>query len=789
MQPTNVPAAGLCVLLVVCLCAGLAATAAAQQQPQRAFLDQYCVTCHNQRLRTAELELDSLNLTQIASHAETWEKVVRKLRTGMMPPSGARRPDGATRNTFAAWLETQLDRTAAANPNPGRPALHRLNRTEYQNAIRDLLALEVDAASLLPPDDSTHGFDNVAASLGVSPALLEGYLSAAVKVSRLAVGSPSIEPTQDVYRAPAGLSQNVHVEGLPFGTRGGMVVRHHFPLDGEYSIRVRLMLAPAQTRMGASLGGEQIEVVVDGERVRLFDVDRQDDLAGVDVRIPVRAGTHTIGAAFLARNIKSDDSIRPYLKTTLDPTICIQAGWTCLPHIGTITVTGPLAATGPGDTPSRRKVFVCRPARLSEEAACAKEIIATLARQAYRRPVTDEDLESLMEFYQAGRRTGKFEDGIETALERILASPEFVFRVGPEPANVRAGQAYRISDVELASRLSFFLWSTIPDGELLTLARQNKLRDPAVLEKQVRRMLADGRSGQFVTNFAGQWLYLRNLDNVTPSTEIFPDFDENLRAGFRRETELLFESIIREDRNVVDLLNADYTFVNERVARHYGIPNVYGSHFRRVALGQGLDARRGLLGHGSILTVTSYPNRTSPVSRGKWILENILGSPPPEPPPVVPEFKEQTREDVERGNARSVRARLEEHRTNPTCAGCHKIMDPIGFSLEYFDAVGKWRTRDEAGTAIDAGGELVDGTKVDSPASLRQALLHYSSQFVATMTEKLMVYALGRGVEYYDMPVVRSITREAAASDYRFSSIIMGIVKSAPFQMKIKERS
>jgi hypothetical protein len=781
----------LCVLVSLCLCVFTPLNAAAAQQSQRAFLDQYCVTCHNQRLKTGDLVLESLDLSRAGADAETWEKVVRKLRTGMMPPSGARHPDTENRNAFASWLETQLDRAATANPNPGRPALHRLNRTEYQNAIRDLLGLEVDAASLLPPDDSTHGFDNVAASLGVSPALLEGYLSAAVKVSRLAVGSPAIAPSQDVYRAPEGRSQNVHVEGLPFGTRGGMVVRHHFPLDGEYSIRVRLMLAPAQTRMGASLGGEQIEVVLDGERVKLFDVDKQEDLAGVEVRIPVRAGTHTVGAAFLERNIKSDDSIRPYLKTTLDPTICIQAGWTCLPHIGTMTLTGPLAATGPGDTASRRKIFVCRPAAAAaaEETTCAKQIITSVARRAYRRSVTEEDLESLLVFYNAGRRSGSFEDGIETALERILASPEFVFRVGPEPANVRPGQAYRISDVELASRLSFFLWSTIPDDELLTLARQNKLKDAAVLEKQVRRMLADPRSAQFVTNFAGQWLYLRNLDSVTPSTEIFPDFDDNLRAGFRRETEMLFESIIREDRNVVDLLTADYTFVNERLARHYGIPNVYGSHFRRVPLGPSLDARRGLLGQGSILTVTSYPNRTSPVSRGKWILENMLGSPPPEPPPVVPEFKEQTREDIERGTAQSVRARLEAHRTSPACAGCHKIMDPIGFSLEYFDAIGRWRVRDEADVAIDAGGELVDGTKVDSPASLRQSLLRYSDQFVGAMTEKLMVYALGRGVEYYDMPVVRSVTREAARNSYQFSSIIMGIVKSAPFQMKVKERS
>jgi len=754
---------------------------------QQAFVNQYCVTCHNQKLKTGDLTLDSLDLARVGEKAAIWEKVVRKLRVGMMPPSGAQRPDSAAANSFASWLETELDRFAAANPNPGRPSLHRLNRTEYQNAIRDLLSIEVDAASLLPPDDSTHGFDNVAASLGVSPALLEGYLSAAVKISRLAVGSPAIAPSQIVYRVPEGLTQTGHIEGLPFGTRGGLLVRHHFPLDGEYSIRVRMLIAPAQTRVGASFGGEQVEVILDGERVGLFNVDGSDDLKGTDVRVPVRAGPHSVGAAFLGRSVKSDDSIQPYLKSTLDPTICIQAGWTCMPHIGTVTVTGPVVATGPGETASRQKVFVCRPSRAAEETPCAKEIITSLARRAFRRASTDEDLEVLMDFYQRGRRAGSFDDGIQSALERILASPEFVFRIGPDPANVRPGRPYRISDLELASRLSFFLWSTIPDSALLDLARQGKLKDPAVLEKQVSRMLADSRSGQFVTNFAGQWLYLRNLDSTSPSTEVFPDFDENLRAGFRRETELLFESVIREDRNVVDLLRADYTFVNERLARHYGIPNVYGSHFRRVTLGRELDARKGLLGHGSVLTVTSYPNRTSPVVRGKWILENLLGSPPPEPPPVVPELKEETRADLSRGKAQSVRARLEEHRTAPACAGCHKIMDPIGFSLEYFDGIGRYRTRDEAGAPIDASGELVDGTKVDSPASLRQALLRYSDQFVRTMTEKLMIYAVGRGLEHYDMPVVRGIVRKSSQENYRFSSIVLGIVNSAPFQMRVKD--
>jgi cytochrome c551/c552 len=762
---------------------------AAQQPSPRAFLNQYCVGCHNDKVKTGGLSLESMNVARIGPDAETWEKVIRKLRVGMMPPAGARKPDVAVRDSFTASLETELDRFAAANPNPGREGMHRLNRVEYQNAIRELLALEVDAASLLPPDDSTHGFDNVAASLGVSAALLESYISAAVKVSRLAVGSSEIRPAQNVYRAPEGLSQNIHTEGLPFGTRGGFVVDHHFPLDGEYSILAKLLLAPAMTRMGSALGGERLKVFLDGQELQAFDIDKENDLTGMEIRLAVRAGPHSIGAAFVSRNIKSDDAIQPFLKTTLDPTICIQAGWTCLPHVGTITVTGPIISAGPGDTPSRRKIFACRPSTATEESACARQIVSTLARRAFRRAATEEDLETLMDFYDSGRKTGGFEDGIGSALERILASPEFVFRIAPEPANVRAGQSYRISDGELATRLSFFLWSSIPDDELLNLARQNKLRDPVTLEKQVRRMLADPRSQQLVKNFAGQWLYLRNLDSITPSSETFPDFDNNLREAFRRETELLFDSVIRDDRNIVDLLTADYTFLNERLARHYGIPNIYGGHFRRVTLEPPFDARKGLLGHGSILTVTSYPNRTSPVSRGKWILENLLGSPPPAPPPVVPEFKEQSRVEVSRGQAESVRARMEEHRANAACASCHRIMDPIGFSLERFDGIGRWRSLDEAGIAIDASGELVDGTRVEGPVSLRQALLRYSDVFVRTMTEKLMIYAVGRGVEYYDMPVIRAITRDAARNNYRFSSIIMGIVKSVPFQMKVKERS
>ena len=753
----------------------------------RALVDQYCVTCHNQKLRTGDLTLDNKDLARVGEHPAEWEKVARKLRVGMMPPAGAPRPDPAVVNAFTTWLESELDRAAEARPNPGRPALHRLNRTEYANAIHDLLALDIDAASLLPPDDSTHGFDNIAASLGVSPVLLEGYLSAASKVSRLAIGSSSTAASQQVYRIPGDRSQTGHIEGLPFGTRGGMLVQHHFPLDGEYSFNVRLMLAPAQTRMGSALGDEKVELLLNGERVSLFNVDEQDDLKGMEVRIPVRAGTHSVGATFLARTFKSDDAIRPFLRSTFDPTICIQAGWSCMPHIGTITVTGPMAAAGPGDTPSRSKIFACRPTAPSQEERCAREILSKLVSRAFRRPATPEDFQVLTDFYKAGHAEGGFESGVQLALQRILSSPEFVFRFSNDPARVKPGESYRISDMELASRLSFFLWSRIPDEELLAVAAQGKLREPAVLEKQVLRMLADPRSEALVTNFAGQWLYLRNLDSSSPVSDVFPDFDDNLRQAFKRETELFFDSIIREDRNVVDLLTADYTFVNERLARHYGIPNIYGSHFRRVTLGEGFDVRKGLLGKGSTLTVTSYPNRTSPVVRGKWILENLLGTPPPEPPPVVPELREESREDVLRGQATSVRQRLEAHRTNPTCAGCHRIMDPIGFSLENFDAVGMWRTRDEAGGPIDSSGELLDGAIVDSPASLRRALLRYSDQFVRTMTEKLLIYGLGRGLEHYDMPVIRSITREAGRNNNRFSSLIKGIVKSGPFQSRMKE--
>jgi hypothetical protein len=751
---------------------------------QRAFLDQYCISCHNQRSKTAGLALDTVDPANVGAHAEIWEKVTRKLQSGLMPPSGARRPDPATNKAFNLWLETELDRAAGIQPNAGRTPLHRLNRNEYVNAVRDLLAVEVEAASLLPPDDSSYGFDNMAGALGFSPVLLERYVAAAAKISRLAIGDPTTAPAQQTYAVRADLTQDRHIEGLPLGTRGGLLVRHSFPVDGEYLIKVRLLHAPAGGLFGINTKGEQLEINVDGERVGLFKVDTEKDR--MEVRMPVRAGWHSVGAAFLERNFVSEDAIA-LQRTTIEPTMCAQPGWTCLPHAGSVTITGPFNATGRGDTASRQRIFVCRPAGIADETPCATEIISTLARRAFRKPINSEHLEVLMSFYKAGREEGDFDQGIEMALRRILASPEFMFRFEPDPAGVAPGNLYRIGDLELASRLSFFLWSSIPDDELLQIAGEGKLQDPAALEQQVRRMLRDSRSQALVRNFAGQWLYLRNLDGMTPGVREFPEFDDNLRRSFRRETELLFENIVRDDRPVLELLTADYTFVNERVARHYGIPNVYGDHFRRVTLGESFDERRGLLGHGSILTVTSYPTRTSPVLRGKWVLENLLGTPPPEPPPNVPDLKENTKENIVQGQAPSVRERLEEHRSNPACASCHNVMDPIGFSLENFDAVGKWRTVDGT-TPIDASGQLIDGTPVNSPSSLRRALLAHSEQFVRTMTERLLTYAAGRGIEYYDMPVVRSIARDASGNDYRFSSLIMGIVKSTPFQMKMKAR-
>lgn len=785
----------------------IAAGAACAQQ---ALLDQYCIGCHNQKLKTGGLELDKLNLQQPGPDAETLEKVVRKIRAGMMPPAGARRPDRATLDAFATSLEDSLDRAAAAHPNPGRTPLHRMNRAEYANAIRDLLAVDVDSSTLLPADDSSNGFDNIADVLGVSPALMERYVSAAAKISRLAVGDKDTAPLDVTYTIKGDLSQNETLDGLPPGTRGGTLLRHNFPLDGEYLIKLSLTKLSFGQVFGEGAEGQELEVTLNGERVKLYQLDpvpmffmraapgpeppppplSQPDEERVkmtpnihlEFRLKVKAGPQTVGVDFLEKSYEANEDLvhRP-MSSMKDVNIGMQYGYDTVPHLARVDITGPYNATGPGDTPSRRHIFVCHPATQSDELPCARKILSNLVRRAFRRAPADSDIETLLSFYQQERNhSGSFDSGIEMALRRILADPEFVFRFEPPPANVPPSGVYRVSDTELASRLSFFLWSSIPDDELLNLAIQNKLHEPAVLERETRRMLADARARALVANFAGQWLYLRELKNASPDPREFPDFDDNLRQAFQKETEMLFESILREDRSALDLLNADYTFVNERLAKAYGIPGVYGPDFRRVHVP--MDARRGLLGQGSMLLVTSNANRTSPVQRGKWVLENLLGSPPPLPPPNVPPLKENTGGGAEL----SVRERMEQHRANPVCAGCHKIMDPIGLSLENFDGVGAWRTVD-SGFKIDATGQLVDGTPIDGPSSLRKALLNRPEAFVGNMTEKLLMYGLGRETKYYDMPVVRAVMHGAAKDNYRFSELVLGIVKSAPFQMKMKE--
>jgi hypothetical protein len=767
---------------------GAPATGMASAARQRAILDEYCVVCHNDRLKTANLSLEQLDLAAAGDHAELWEKVVRKLRAGVMPPPGVKRPALAEYEGLRDWLETEIDRKAATRVNPGAVVLHRLNRTEYANAVRDLLDLEIDVTTLLPPDDSARGFDNIAGSLTISPTLLEAYTTAAARVARMAVGYWKA-PTQATYLAPGDTSQNQHIEGLPFGTRGGMLVRHDFPADGEYRFSIQ------NFGIGSFIPGEQLELVIDGERAHVFKYQgvgtssgmQSDEGDGVlEVIIPVKAGSRKVGATFLATNFRpSLDMIKQYDRKSLENNAIPQLQY--YPAIGFFRIQGPFNAQRPEDSRSMRKVFTCRPANASQEEPCAKQILTTLARRAYRHPATAQDLEPLMSFYAEGRRAGTFEEGIELAIRRLLASPQFLVRAEKEPANVPAGQPYRITDLELASRLSFFLWSSVPDDELIGVASDGRLSNPKVLEQQVRRMLADPRSEALVENFAQQFLYLRNLPATSPDGVFYPDWDDELRKSFQREAELFFESIMRENRNVVDLLTADYTFVNERLGRHYGIPNIYGSHFRRVTLGPELDYRRGLLGKGSFLAITWTQNfRSSPVKRGVWVLENILGTPPPEPPPNVPAL-----EDSAAGSQKilTLREQMTLHRANPTCAGCHRIMDPIGFALDNFDADGKWRMKQggDGGTPIDAVVDLYDGQHVEGPVGLRQALLRYSPQFVRMFTEKMMTYALGRGVEYSDMPALRSIVKEAGKDNNRFSAIVLGIVRSAQFQMRVKE--
>jgi len=757
--------------------------------PRRDLMTQYCVGCHNAKLKSGGLVLDPADIGHAEQHAEVYEKVVRKLRAGMMPPPGAPRPqDPSVLQALAEGIEVELDR-AAVKPNLVAPGVHRVNRTEYANAIRDLLGLEVDSAAYLPVDDSSSGFDNVAGSLSVSPALVEGYMSAAGKISRLAMGHETA-PQEKKYIAPQDYSQETHIEGLPFGTRGGMVMRHTFAADGEYVIAWFPVRGNTGELYGADRTWEKLEVLIDGERVGQFDISKLPQGTDNDkneLHIKVKAGQRTVGVTFPATtDIPIDDLNQHYVRSVLDTNPI--PGYIFSPQVGQVIIRGPYEGTRPKDTPSRKTILTCEPKNASEEIPCAKKILGTLARKAYRRPANDGDVETLLTFYQSGRNKGDFEDGIERALQAILSDPEFVFRGEADPAGVKPGEAYRISDLELASRLAFFLWSTSPDDQLISLASQGKLKDPKVLEAQVKRMLSDPRSHELVKNFAGQWLQLRNLPSAAPVTQMYPDFDDNLRQAFRTETEMFFESILREDRNVLDLMTADYTFVNERLARHYGIPNIYGSQFRRVTLGPDLDYRRGLLGKGSVLLVTAQADRNSPVLRGKWVLMNLLGIVPPEPPPNVPVLRQSDKQ----ANGQpaplevSMRDRMQEHRANPVCASCHLKMDPIGFSLEAFDAVGKYRTI-EWGKPLDLTGELSDGVKFQGPAGLRNALMRYSPQLVRVLTEKLLIYALGRGVEYQDMPLVRSIVRETGRNDNRFSSLILGIVKSPPFNMNVKE--
>jgi mono/diheme cytochrome c family protein len=812
----------------------------------RALVNQYCITCHNEKLKTGDLMLDKLDLEHVGVQAETWEKVVRKVRAGLMPPAGAPRPQRAALAAFAEAVEHDLDLAAAGASNPGRAALHRMNRAEYANAIRDLLGMEIDPVTMLPADDSSGGFDNIADVLGVSPALLERYVSAAAKISRVAVGDTEISPLDVTYTVKGDLSQTSTVDGLPMGTRGGTTIRHNFPLDGEYLLKLSLQKLSFGQVFGSSAEGEMLEVTLNGERVKLYQLDdmpyffmrdkpgqpiplgplkdpkaerlRMSPNINIEFRLTVKAGPQDIGVAFLNTSyVANEDLVHRPGASTYDANNGMQYGYYTVPHLGKVDITGPYNATGSGDTPSRRKIFVCRPKREAQglaspkpqenageaqarqraasedeaqarqraassddELACAQKIISNLVRHAFRRPATDNDVEQFQSFYQQGRNKGSFDAGIQMALRRILADPEFVFRFETPPANVKPGEAYRLGDLELASRLSFFLWSSIPDDQLLNTAIQGKLHEPAVLDRETRRMLKDPKANALVHNFAGQWLFLRDLKSTNPDSREFPDFDDNLRQSFVRETEMLFESVLREDRSVLDLLDADYTFVNERLAKHYDIPGIYGPDFRRVTVPS--DARRGLLGQGSMLLVTSNANRTSPVQRGKWILENILGSPPPLPPPNVPPLKES----VVGAKPTSVRERIEEHRSNPVCAACHKIMDPIGLALENFDGTGQWRTTD-SGFPIDPSSQMVDGTPLDGPSSLRKALLSRPEAVVGTMTQKLLMYGIGRETKYNDMPVVRAIMRAAEPNRYKFSDLVLGVVRSAPFQMRVRE--
>jgi hypothetical protein len=788
--------------------------------PSREFLDKYCVTCHNGRLKTAGLTLDLMDVANVAADAAKWEKAVIKLRAGLMPPGGLPRPDRSVIDEFTSSLEGVLDRAAEAHPDPGRTeAFHRLNRGEYQNSVRDLLSLDVDATALLPTDEVSYGFDNIAGVLKLSPLLTERYLNAAQKVARLALGT-SAPPGGSMYRVPDQLDQDVRLEGMPVGTRGGTRVEYIAPRDGEYDLKVRVGRG-IDYDIPHFIGEQNLEISIDGVQVHVFTLPPTDEDLNIErqvfhapgqakprnvkfdangdpipdeaalarrtlddnwvVRVPMKAGAHEIRATFLMKtDAVSEGFRRPFLKPYIGRGPTDNRDTREGASLRSLEIMGPLNPDSASESASRRRVLICHPATAADEPRCARTILSTLARRAYRRATTDEDLELLLRFYQEGRAGGGFDAGIELALQRILVSPSFLFRTEFDPPNAPSSGVYRISDVELASRLSFFLWSSIPDDELLDLATQGKLHEPAVLERQTRRMLADRRSRAFTTNFAGQWLSVRRLQDIVPDPYLFPDYGDTLALAFQQETELFFDSIVREDRPALDLLTADYTFVNERLAQHYGIPQVKGVNFRRVVLAED-SPRRGLLGKGAILTVTALPNRTSPVVRGKWVLQNLLGTPPPDPPPNVPALQENGNQITK---VLTTRERLEQHRANAVCASCHKLMDPLGFALENFDAVGKYRAFDENFQPIDNSGVYADGSRIDGVAGLRQVLVNHSGQFLNNLTNTILTYALGRGLESSDASVVRSILHEAAPQNYCLSSIVLGIVKSGPFQMR-----
>ena len=793
---------------------------------ERELFTRYCDGCHNEKAKAAgvdssrKLTLDTIDFKDVHKHAEKLEIVVRKMRAGMMPPVNVRRPEPAVYNSMISWLENELDRTAVAYTPP--PGLHRFNRTEYANAIHDLLDLDIDPAKFLPSDDSTHGFDNIAGTLGISSTLVEAYVSAAGKISRIAVGEP-MPPTLVVYRTPEDSSQDYHIEGLPFGTRGGMLVAHEFPADGEYTVTTTPIFGDNMSPTGfGSVPCEKLEVLLDGERLSLLDwqgggrfgvapaacggrgaaapapaappaprgFGQGNQAPKMTVKFKTTAGLHNVGVTFPQTNFAPVlDLDRHFQRDTLQtgPT----PGFTFFPHVGTVRIEGPFNATMAKDSASRRKVFICSPSTAAEEAACARRIVTRLVTRAYRHPAATGEVDALMAFYKDGRNPstgsgqGSFDKGVENVLARVLASPKFIYRIETEPVVAKVGQPYRISDIDLASRLSFFLWSRGPDDQLLNIAAQNRLHDPIVLEREVRRMLKDPRAEALAVNFAGQWLNLRGLGSSGPLPMIFPDFDDPLRQSMRREVELLFDDIVRQDRNVVDLLTADYTFVNERLAKHYGLPHIYGSQFRRVTLGPDMEDRWGLTGKGAFLVTTSKPERTSPVVRGKWVMGNILGMSPPDPPPNVPALPPRAADATGNAKEPTMRQKMLSHRVRADCIQCHSMMDPIGFSLENFDGVALKRTLDE-GQAIDSKSKVFDGTEIDGPSGLRRWLVGYSEQFVEVTAEKLLTYALGRGVEYQDMPLVRSIAHDAAKRDNRFSALVLNVVRSKAFQMNMK---